>query len=333
MTTRSRFLATTGATFASIGFVRAPAKAATIQWKVAHDQPASHPIGVAANEFAAAVARDSGGRLQFKVFPNSELGGDTQLTAQLRTGALEMNLQSESALSGVAPLTGISRLGFVFNSEKNALAALDGELGDVIRKDIDSKGLFALERAWMAGFRQVTTGTKPIRNANDMAGLKIRVPAGIISTDLFKTLGAAPTPMNSNEMYTALQTHIVDAWEGPYVNIDGYRIYEVQKYISVTNHQFTGYWVTINPAAWQSLPPDLQAIVRKNGNAIAITERRSASLLNASLADKLQRLGMKLNATDAPSFRNKLGPYYARWKNEFGPSAWAALEKYSGKLG
>ena len=330
--TRRRAIAGAAAALAGIAVVRAPARAATFQYKLAYDQPQSHPIGVYANAFKQAVERETNGRLQIQVFPNGVLGSDTSLTAQLRSGALEMNLQSESGLSTVSPLAGIDRLGFVFPQRTDALAALDGDLGKLIRNDLASKGILTLERSWEAGYRQVTTANRVVRNVDDLAGLKIRVPAGIISTDLFRSLGASPTAMSSTEMYMGLQTHIVDAWEGPYINIDSNRIYEVQKYLCITNHQWTAYWFTINPGAWNALPPDIQAIVTKHGNAYALQERRSADLLNHSLIDKLARIGMKVNTTDEASFRKPLGPYYAHWKSEFGATAWSTLEKYSGKL-
>jgi TRAP-type C4-dicarboxylate transport system substrate-binding protein len=178
----------------------------------------------------------------------------------------------------------------------------------------------------------MTTSTKPLRRFEDFAGLRVRVIAAPIFVDLFKALGAAPVPLDANELYTSLQTHLVDAQEGPLISIEGFKIYEVQKYMSLTNHIWGGEWIAMNGDAWKALPADLQSILERNVESYVRAERRLTAAFDRSLADKLARQGLAVNAVDVASIRRQLGGYYARWKNEFGAEAWGLLEAKVGKL-
>ena len=196
-----------------------------------------------------------------------------------------------------------------------------------MRRQIEAQaGLVVFERPWVNGFRQVTTSTRPIVTVRDLEGLRIRTPASPIWLDLFRALGAAPTPINASEMYTALQTHIVDAQENPFTILLTYRLYEVQKYISVTNHMWSNFWLTANADAFRALAPDLQKILRDACNRMALLNRREMQLSNDSLAEKLARLGMKVNRVDTGPFRAKLPEFYANTA-KFGEEAWGCSRR------
>jgi TRAP-type transport system periplasmic protein len=151
---------------------------------------------------------------------------------------------------------------------------------------------------------------------------------------MFKTLGAAPTPIAASEMYTALQTHVVDAQENPFTILETYRLFEVQKYVSVTNHMWSNFWLVANADAYKSLPPDLQTILRDAMNKYALTNRREMEISNASLAEKMGRVyRMQINQVDTAPFRAKLKPFYASERSDFGEAAWGLLEKSVGALG
>ncbi len=154
--------------------------------------------------------------------------------------------------------------------------------------------------------RQITSSAKPIRTVGDLAGFKIRTPAGELWVDLFKSLGAAPAPLNFSELYTALQTHVFDGQENPYAIIDVGRLYEVQKYISVTNHMWSAYHFLGNQEAWNALPRDVQAVVERNLTKYALLQRRDTALRNDSLSEKLARRGMTIVHADTSGFRTKL---------------------------
>ena len=152
---------------------------------------------------------------------------------------------------------------------------MDGDLGKFVRTQIAAKaGLVAMDRMWDLGFRQITTSTKPIKTADDLVGLKIRVPVAPSLVTLFKTLKAAPLSMQFTEVYSALQTHIADAQENPLTLIKVTKLFEVQKYCSLTNHVWDGHWMCCNAAAWKGLPDDLKEIVGRNLNDGRIARAR-----------------------------------------------------------
>ncbi len=184
-------------------------------------------------------------------------------------------------------------MGFAFTDYAQVWPAIDGDLGDFVRAQIVAKtGLVPMERIWDLGFRQITTSTKPIKSAADLAGLKTahaRCAPSLVS--LFKALDAIPVSMQFGEVYSALQTHIVDGQENPLSQIDAGKFYEVQKYCSITNHVWDGHWISCNAAAWDRLPPDMQEIVARNFNEVALRQRDDIAKLDQSLQSALQAEG------------------------------------------
>ena len=331
---RLRFVAGSAATLASIAVLPRRANAAKWNYKYASNVSLDHPLNVQMKQCWAAVRAQTGGRLDVQVFPNNQLGGDTQVLQQLRSGAVEFFTLDGGILQSVVPVAAIQGVGFAFKDSAQAFAAMDGPLGDYVRGEIRKIGLYVHPKMWENGMRQITSSSKPIRNAGDLAGFKIRTPAGELWVDLFKSLGAAPGPLNFNEVYTALQTHVFDGQENPYAIIDVARLYEVQKYLSVTNHMWSAYHFLGNGDAWKALPPDVQRIVETNLTKYALLQRRDTQIRNDTLADKLARHGMVMNHADAPTMRAKLtaAGFYTKWKGKFGDQAWALLERTSGKL-
>jgi TRAP-type transport system periplasmic protein len=332
--TRRRFAAGSAAALASIAFVRAPAAAATWTYRYASNLTVDHPLNVSMRQCWNAVRDETGGRLDVKMFPNSQLGGDTAVLTQLRSGAVQFFTLDGGILQGVVPVAAIQGIGFAFKDSADAFRALDGALGDYVRKEITAKGLYVHPKMWENGMRQITSNSKPIHSADDLTGLTIRTPAGALWVDLFKSFGASPTPINFNETYTALQSKIVDGEENPYAIIDSAHLYEVQRYLSVTNHMWSAYHFLGNNAAWQALPVDVRTIVERNLTKYALQQRVATAERNASLADQLARRGMKINQADTASFRTRLqsSGFYRKWKTTFGQAAWDLLEANSGKL-
>ena len=317
---------------AAVAALAAPARAAHWSYKYAHNLPVGHPLHIRTVQMWDEVRTRTGGRLDVTVFPNNQLGADPSALAQLRSGAIQFFTASGGLLGATVPVASIENVGFAFKDSAEAFRAMDGALGAFVRDEIAAKGLIALDRIWDNGMREITTSTKPIRSVDDLAGFKIRTPPGALWIDLFKTLGASPTPIAGAELYLALQTHIVDGQENALAGIEATRLFEVQKYLSFTNHMWAGYWMLANGDAWKSLPADVQSVVAQANARYALMQRRDLALLNVSLADKLHRRGMELIAVDARPFRDKLGPFYAKWKAEFGDRAWSLLERYSGTL-
>ena len=174
----------------------------------------------------------------------------------------------------------------------------------------------------------------PINAPEDLKGFKIRVPVSPLWTSMFKAFGSAPASININEAYSAMQTKIVEGQENPLALIDLYKFYEVQKFVSITNHMWDGFWTLANGRVWAALPKDLQDVVERNLNAAAKQERDDVRALNASLQGALSQKGMAFNSTDPQLFRAALrnAGFYAEWKEKYGAQAWAVLESQVGAL-
>ena len=310
------------------------ARAAEITLKYANNASTDHPVNIRAVQVAQRIKADTGGRVEMLIFPNSQLGGDTDTISQLRSGGIDMLTLSGLILSILVPVASINGIGFAFPNYDTVWKAMDGGLGAYVRGQIAKSGLIAMDRMWDNGFRQMTTSTKPIQTQADLNGFKIRVPVSPLWTSMFKALGAAPTGINFAETYSALQTHIVDGQEQPLVVIDTSKLYEVQKYCSLTNHMWDGYWWLVNQQSWAAIPADLREIVAKHINQGALDERGDVASLNASLQGVLQKKGLTFNQVDPATFvaQLKKAGFYTEWKGKYGDEAWGLLEQATGKL-
>lgn len=298
------------------------------------DLPLDHPTTKHVTAAADAIKSETKGEVEVQVFPSGQLGNDTHMLSGVRSGAIQMMGIGDNILATLVPKAGIDNVGFAFSKADTAFAALDGEVGDIVRADIEKKGLHPMHAIWDEGFREITTSTKPITTVEDLHGFKIRVPESPISLSLFKDLGAAAVTMNVSELYTALQTHVVDGQENPLGVIWTQKFYQVQKYCSLTNHMWVGYWLVTNDSFWKRLSADHQKVVEAAFNAQALKQRVSNEDLNNSLQGKLEAAGLKFNTPDTAPFRDKLvqSGFYKHWEGVFGKDLWAALEKYTGTL-
>jgi len=331
-TTRRRLIATALAT----PLIARYAHAAEYSWKFAHTAPLTFALHICLAEAAEQIGKDSNGRMELQVFPDAQLGGDNVLLSQARQGAIEFCQPTGQILASILPVTAINALGFAWSDYAKVWQAMDGDLGKYVREQIAAKtGLVAMDRMWDLGFRQITTSNRPIKTADDLVGLKIRVPVAPSLVTLFKTLKAAPLSMQFTEVYSALQTHIADAQENPLTLIKVTKLYEVQKYCSLTNHVWDGHWFVCNAAAWKKLPDDLKEIVARNLNAAALREREDIAKGDRSVQADLEKAGLVFNTAETQSFRDGLknGGFYKEWRAKLGEEAWEILEKYSGKLG
>jgi tripartite ATP-independent transporter DctP family solute receptor len=311
-----------------------PADAAEFSYKYGNDQPDTHPLSLHAKAAADRIREETGGRLDIAQFPGNQLGNDTEMLQQLRSGALEFQKLSPLILGTYVPLAAINGIGFAFKDYDTVWQAMDGDLGALVRAAIAKAGIFAFEKIWDNGYRQVTSSSHPINTPEDFKGFKIRVPVSPLWTSMFKAFGAAPAGINFSEVYSALQTHIVEGQENPLVTINASKLYEVQKYCSLTSHMWDGFWMLANQDAWAKLPPDIQEIVTRNFAKSALDNRVDTAKLNASLADDMKSKGLTFNSPDKEPFRKMLSDagFYREWKEKFGAEAWAVLEKYSGPL-
>ena len=314
--------------------ISAWAQKAEFTYKYANNLPVTHPMNIRAKEMADAIRTETKGRVDLQVFPNNQLGSDTDVLSQLRSGGVEFFTLSGLILSTLVPAASISGIGFAFKDYDSVWKAMDGQLGAYIRAQIAKANLVAMDKICDNAFRQITSSTKPINTPADMKGFKIRVPVSPLWTSMFKALDAAPASINFAEVYSALQTRIVDGQENPLAIIATAKLYEVQKYCSMSNHMWDGFWFLANKRAWERLPKDLQAIVAKHINAAGVKERADVAELNANLQKELAGKGLVFNTPDTAAFREQLrkAGFYSEWKNKYGPEAWALLENAVGKL-
>jgi len=332
MIKRRRLLQACGAAALGAPLLNRPARAAAQHvFKIGHDVAGNHPMHLRLQEAADRIAKETQGRFELRIFPNNQLGGDSDMLAQVRSGSLEMAMSPDVVLSTLVPMASISGVGFAFAEYGDVWKAMDGDLGALVRKHIAKVNLQVMDRIWDNGFRQVTSTGKPITRPADLHGMKIRVPSSQMWISMFKALGAAPTAMNSSEIYPSLQTRVVEGQENPLINIFTQKYYEVQKYCSLTNHMWGGFWVVMNSRAWSAVPKDIQEIVSRHINQSAMDQRTDIAKMGTSLQDTLTGKGMVFNSTAPTAFREALAKagYYNEWKKKFGDENWAVLARYS----
>jgi len=310
------------------------ARAADIELKYGNNLPLSHPLNIRAQEAADRVKTQTNGRVEIKIFPNNQLGGDTDMLSQVRNGGITFFTPSALVIATLVPVAAINAVGFAFADYDQVWKAMDGALGAHVRAAISKVNLFAFEKIWDNGFRQMTTSGKPIEGAKDMAGLKIRVPVSPLSLSMFKALDSAPTSLQFSEVYTSLQTKVVDAQENPLPIIQVAKLYEVQKHCALSNHIWDGFWFIANGRAWNGLPDDVKKIVSDAINDAGVKQRDDIKTLNATVQADLQSKGLAFNKTNPDSFRAKLrdAGFYKEWKERFGADAWGLLEGAVGGL-
>jgi len=331
--TRRKFLMA-GAAVPLCGILTRPASAAEFNYKLATGQDPTHPVNVRAQEAIDRIREATGGRLEIKLFPANQLGSDTDLLTQVRNGSVEFFNQSSSILATFVPTAGIVNTGFAFANYDAVWEAMDGGLGAYIRAQIAKTPITTVSKVWDNGFRHVTSSGREIRTPEDLKGFKIRVPPAPILTSLFKALDAGPAPINFNEVYTSLQTKVVDGQENALPIIATTRLYEVQKTCSLTGHVWDGYWILGNKRAFERLPQNVREIVTREFDRSAVDQRADVAKLSDSLRQDLTAKNLQFIDVDRAAFRQALAKtsFYPEWKSKFGDEAWAQLENVAGKL-
>jgi TRAP-type transport system periplasmic protein len=298
------------------------------QFRLGLNQPAGTPTARRAFEMAEAINQETGREFELEVFPESRLGPDPKMFADLRAGALEF-FMAGATLGEVAPTSALPLLPFTFSKSRAVFAALDGALGDQIRRELAQHGLHAFRHCWQNGFHHLTTSARPIHTADDLAGLKFRSPGGAIAADFFKSLGADAGMVPFSGMYEALKTHQFNGQSDPLGVVLSLKLYEVQTYLSLTAHWWSGFTLLVNAAIWNTLQRAVQEVVEQNAEKFALRQREDVEQINATGSEELARRGMRVNTADTESFRARLGDFYARWRQKAGPELWRLLESYA----
>ena len=277
--------------------------------------PDSHPQTLGARKFAEIVEAKTAGRIKVAVYSAGQLGSDLQMQAALQGGTQEFAAPSTATLAGLVKDFGVLGLPFSFASEKEADAVLDGPFGRKLLARLPDRGLVGLA-FWENGFRNVTNNKRPIVRAEDIAGLKVRTMQNSLYIDMFGGLGANAVPMSVTELFTALESHAVDAQDNPYTVVHAQKFYDVQKYLSTTGHAYDALALIASKKFWDRLSAaDRQAIQAAAAEA-TVYERTTSRALNARLRAELAHLGMQINDVspqERARMREKLQPVIAKY--------------------
>ncbi|MCO5066634.1 MAG: TRAP transporter substrate-binding protein [Rhizobiaceae bacterium] len=331
-----RGLLVAGSALAVLPFSSRFGHAAEVTLRLGHSAPVEHPFHIRVAEAAEAIAKETDGKVELQIFPASALGGDNDLMSQTRSGGLDFCQPTGQILSSILPVAATPALGFVFSDYDAVWAALDGDLGAHIRKEIEANtGLVPMEKIWDLGFKLLWTGSKQVRTPEDLVGLKVRVPVSPVSVSLYKALQANPVTIQFSDVYTALQTKMADGMDlqASYFYISHF--YEVQRYCALTNHSWDGQWLCANKAMWEGLTPEIRDVIAKNLNNAAVLQREDLVKVSSTVVEDLKTKGIEFNEADTAAFKRKLKEvgYYDEWRKELGADAIGLLEKYSGPLG
>lgn len=253
-----------------------------------------HPVGNGVAKMKACMAEKSGGKLKIQAFWGGALGGDLQATQALRAGTQEMVITSSSPLVGIMPELGVFDLPFLFTNEKEADTVLDGTFGKYISEKLPNFGVVNLSY-WENGFRNLTNSKRAVSKAEELTGLKVRVMQNNIFLDSFKSMGTNATPMAFGEVFAALETHAIDGQENPLVTIDTSKMYEVQKYLTMTRHAYTPFLVLYSKKLWDQLSPEEQTILSDCATVGRDEQRRVSRELNDKSLVNLKKQGMQVS--------------------------------------
>ena len=309
----------------------ATVKRPEIRYRLGLSQPMDSPNDIRLSEMARRIHADTGGALQIEIHPESKLGNDSAMLAMVQKNELEL-YRGGNVFGPLVPVTEMPGLPFTFRNSAEVFAALDGELGRHLRAELRAKGLRAFRHGMDNGFHHLTTSTKPIRTVDDLAGMKIRTPVQKMTVEFFEALGAKPMTFTLNRLYEVCKERIVDGQTDPLAIVVLLKLYEVQTYLSLTNHWWSGFTLVANEQAWNALPADIRAVVDRHAEAAALAQRGDIERLNGGAIEVLRARGMIVNEADTSGFRKPLRAFYSRWKAIYGDKAWALLEARVGKL-
>src|SRR5436305_958209 len=256
-------------------------------YRLGANQPATSPTAKRLAEVAEAILKDTDGEFRLDVFPESRLGPDPQMFADVQAGKLDFYVAG-ATLGGIAPSSALPLMPFTFKDNAAVFAALEGALGDVIRAELARAGLHAFRHNWLNGFHHITTSNRPIATADDFKGLKIRSPGGAIAADFFETLGGEAGMVPFSGMYDAIRAKTFDGQSDPHQVVVALRLYEVQSYLSLTAHWWSGFTLLAHGAAWQKLPAEIQAVVARHAEAAARAQRADVAAINEAGAGALR---------------------------------------------
>jgi tripartite ATP-independent transporter DctP family solute receptor len=288
------------------------AHAQAVKLTLGHGAAVGNPRHDAAVKFAEVVKAKSAGRIEVQVAPSGQLGDDAAMVTALRTGALDMSANSQGALANAVPEYAAFGMPFLFSDANQAFKLLDGPLGKELADKSAEKGMVVLGY-WDNGIRQMTNGKRPITKVEDMKGLKMRTPPDATLVDIMQALGAEAQQIKFAELYVALQQGVVDGQENPLMNIHASKLYEVQKHLALTNHQFQMTPFLMSKRSWDRLSDaDRKAVQEAAAEATALQRKLSAES-DAKLLVDLKAKGVQVTTVDKAAFAKATAAVDDKW--------------------
>ena len=298
----------------------ATAQSGAVVLKMGHVASTDEPYHKAAEKFAELVKANTAGGVEIQLFPNSLLGGQRELLEGLQLGSVDITLTTAAVLSSFLPKTQVIELPFMFRDREHVYKVVDGPLTKEIYAGDEQKKMKVID-TWESGFRNITNNVRPIEKPDDMKGIKIRVMENKMYIDMFKALGANPTPMARGELFTGLQTKVVDAQENPMGQIYTSRFYEVQKYLTLSGHTYSPEVVVFSLATWKKLSPKNQEAILKASAEAKQFNRDLSAKMDKEYIGKIKEKGMtvtSLSPQQVGAFQEKMTPVWDSFADKIG---------------
>jgi TRAP-type transport system periplasmic protein len=278
-----------------------------------------HPISAGVKKFAELVAAKSGGKHSVREFPSNQLGTEMQQQSALQGGVQEMTAPAPTSLAGIVKEFGLLDFPFIVSNAQQADALTDGPVGQALFAKLPEKGLVGLA-FWDLGFRNVTNSKRPIMKAEDLEGIKLRVIPNPVFLETFKTFKANPVPMSFSELYSALDTKAVDGQENPYAVILSNKFFEVQKFLSATNHVYTANTILMSKKFWDRLSPAEQKLLREAALEARDYQRQVSRAAAQKAVAELRAKGMQVNElppAELSRMRQMVKPIHDKFMSEY----------------
>ena len=302
--------------------------------KFATQNPKGHPIVMGMEKFAEIVAAKSGGKLKVNLFPGGTLGSDQANVSAIQGGTLEMASMNSGILASQVKEFAVYDFPFMFGSNAEAEAIVDGPFGKKLHDKLQPKGLVGLSY-FELGFRDITNSKRPITKVEDLAGLKLRVIPNPINVDWVKAVDANPTPLPFPEVYAALEQKAIDGQENPVTVINANKFYEVQKHVVLSHHQYNPQSVLISKKFWDGLTPDQQKIIASAATEATKYQRQQARAQVTTALDNMKKAGMQvteLPPAELDKMRDKMRAVTAKHAVTVGQDVVAELQAELAKV-
>lgn len=332
---RRRFAAGLAVAGGSLLFTRR-LRAADFELRNFHNQPVDSPQHKRLVEMWTAIEQETRGRVHCTVSPDNGRtpGSDPAVFKMLVDGQLDFFNLNGGIIGNLVPPVNVQGIPFAFRNEAQVYRAIDGDLGQYLAQEMRAKGIYAVPGAcFQNGFRCISSSLRPVRTAADLQGFKMRTPDAPIYTECWKALGAEVVVANFDQLYATLRDKKADGQDNPLNVVELLKLYEVQKYESMTLHMWSGFNLIGNLKKWESFPADIQGVIQRNAVKYVRLQRNDNDTLNNSLRGTLERRGMVFNDVDPASFKAMLGGYYEHWKSVIGARTWSLMEGHVGKMG